>query len=199
MRVFDYSVATKHLMNIKKLVDEYREHRIMVLGDFNIDSVRWVADEFDQYYLPTYAGTNYNEFLNQMQQLPFYQLSNVTNAFGNVLDLVFVSELGYFEVVTDQSRIIERVQQDPAHVPYEITFTYCGKSTLLNNVRKEVMCYKSGHYERMKQQIEGINFQHEINNRDIESAFEFFNYKIIKLMKDNIPTKTITVNENKPV
>lgn len=84
-----------------------------------------------------------NEFLNQMQEMSFYQLSNVTNAFGNVFDLVFVNELGDVDILIDESRIIEKVQQDPAHVPYDITFTYCKKNTSMCVSRKEVICYKS--------------------------------------------------------
>lgn len=199
MRVFDISVAMKHVSNIKKLCNEFNEHRIMILGDFNITKARWTADESNQYYLPTNVDVNVNEFLKQMHELPFYQLSNITNAFGNVLDLVFVNELGEFDVSTDESTIIAKVQQDPAHVPYEITFTYCKKSTSFDKVSKEVICYKSGHYERMEQQIERTNFQHEINSRDAESAFEFFNETITRLMENNIPKKTITINGNKEV
>lgn len=83
MRLFDVTVATKHLVNITKLSCDFPEHRIMVLGDFNIKSVRWIADETNQCYLPMNVGMHENEFLNRMEQLPFHQMSNITNAFGN--------------------------------------------------------------------------------------------------------------------
>lgn len=76
MRVFNCDVAMKHVKNIKSLTQEFREHRIIVLGDFNMESVRWVADETNHQYLP--RNTNESEFLNQMQEMSFYQLSNIT-------------------------------------------------------------------------------------------------------------------------
>ncbi|KAJ6636812.1 hypothetical protein Bhyg_15407, partial [Pseudolycoriella hygida] len=88
---------------------------------------------------------------------------------------------------------------DRAHVPYEITFTYCKRNTSKKAVKKTVRCYKSGHYEIMNQQIEGINFQREINNRDLESAFEFFNTTMKRIMGNYIPVKTIKVHSNRPL
>lgn len=142
---------------------------------------------------------NEADFLNQMLEMSFYQLSNVKNAFGNVLDLIFVNELGDVEVSIDESQIVRVMQQDRAHVPYEITFTYCKKTTTKEIMMKEIRCYKSGHYERMKQQIEWINFQHEINNRDVDSAFDFFGTTMTRIMENNIPTKTIAMHSNRPV
>lgn len=134
-----------------------------------------------------------------MRNMSYYQLSNEKNAFNNVLDLVFVNEIGDFDMEVDKARIIGRNQQDPAHVPYEITFTYCKKDTSMKNRKTQVVCYKSGHYERMRQQLEQINFQHEINSRDIDSAMSFFHSTMETLVINNVPTKTITLNDNKPV
>lgn len=198
MRKFDLEVANKHVEMIKQMVLEYPRHRIMVVGDFNIDSVRWVADEFNSYYLPVGGSSSVNEFLKKMHEMSFYQLSNVKNKYGNVLDLVYISELGDVDMQVDKSKLIEEVQQDPAHVPYEIVFEYC-KAATTNIVMKEIICYKLGNYERLNQQIDGINFQHEINNRDIESAFEFVSSKITELVTNNVPKRMIRVNVNKPV
>lgn len=41
MKVFDLEVAMKHLVIIKRLTLEYLEHRIMVIGDFNILRYEW--------------------------------------------------------------------------------------------------------------------------------------------------------------
>lgn len=52
MKVFNYAVAMKHVKNIKRLCDEYRSHRIMVLGDFNMESVRWIVDDTNRQRVP---------------------------------------------------------------------------------------------------------------------------------------------------
>lgn len=124
MRVFELEVALKHTKIVKQLETYYSNHKILVVGDFNIDSVRWVADESNLYYLPVGARDREEEFFNAMHDLCFCQLSNITNKYGNVLDLVFVNEYTDVDLMVDKSRIIETMQQDQAHVPYEITFDY---------------------------------------------------------------------------
>lgn len=40
MRIFDNDIAMKHVKNVERLSEEFSEHRIMVLGDFHMNSVR---------------------------------------------------------------------------------------------------------------------------------------------------------------
>lgn len=73
------------------------------------------------------------------------------------------------------------------------------KMTNGNVYRKNVICYRQGNYEKICRILEGINFQHEINNRSIDSAFEFFHSTMESLVTNNIPRRTITINPNRPV
>ena len=133
-----------------------------------------------------------------MQGLPFFQLSNVKNKFQNVLDLVFVNDLGDVELSVDQSKIISTIQQDVSHVPYEIAFEYCNRGTSMNIVEREVICYKTGNYEHIMEELGMVDFTSEFNNRDVDSAFDFFYSTINALVAANIRKRTITVNLNRP-
>lgn len=174
MRVFDHEVAMKHIANIRELCQRFGRHMIMVIGDFNMNSLRWMSDENEEYYLPMNVNTNMECFLKGMHELSFFQLSNIKNKFGNVLDLVFVNELGDVELAVDKLKIIGAIQQDAAHVPYEISLGYCEKRTLTNNVEKEIVCYKIGNYERVMEEFTRIDFTSVFNERDVDSAFDFF-------------------------
>lgn len=198
MRVFDAAIAKIHCNNINDLTSKYPSHMIMVIGDFNIDSVKWEADETGTYYIPTRARIDASEFLQTMQDLSFHQMSNFPNYANNVLDLVYVNEPSDLSVAVDASRIIEPVQQDRAHVPYEITYKYSKENTLSGIKKSEVVCFRRGNYERMRQQLDGINFQHEINHRDLDSAFDFFYCTMQSLVQNNVPKTVIKTNENKP-
>lgn len=163
-----------------------------------MNGLRWMSDESDEYYLPMNVNTNMENFLKEMQELSFFQLSNIKNKFGNVLDLVFVNELGDVEVAVDKSKIIGAIQQDVAHVPYEISLEYCEKQTSMNCIEKEIICYKIGDYKRVMEELDRINFTSEFNERDVDSAFDFFYSTINRLVESNVPTKKIFVNLNKP-
>ena len=58
--------------------------------------------------------------------------------------------------------------------------------------------YPKGNYERMCQQLEAINFQHEFNLRDIDSAYEFFQHEMENLIQRNVPKITIKKYSTKP-
>lgn len=210
MSTFDYQIASKHYQRIKIIMENYRNHRIIVLGDFNLHDITWTADDDDQnVFLPhvTVASvtnqrrSNYNEnaldFLNKMIELPLCQMSNLRNTAQNVLDLLFVNASDDVVVSCDSFTIIEENQQDEFHIPFEIQIDYTEESTTTIEYTT-IRCYATGNYNRMCQQLEAINFQHEFNMRNIDSTYEFFNNTIKSLVEVNVRTKTIKLYTNKP-
>lgn len=135
-------------------------------------------------------------FNQKMASVPLYQMSNITNSAGNVLDSVFASCARDIKVNVDQYTIIEQSQQDEYHKPYEITLDYCAKSSVCIE-STTVYSYARGNYERMCQQLDNINFQHEINSRDVDSAYAFFNRTMTSLIQNNVPKITIIANTSK--
>lgn len=119
----------------------------------------------------------------RMLPLPMYQISNVKNSAGNVLDLVFVSDCTDVSLCIDPHSIIDADQQDEYHLPYDITIDYCTMGSMLNNEQENVpvFCYRRGNYERMCQQLDCINFAHEFNVCFI-SLMKLMNFSISKLM-----------------
>lgn len=212
MNTFSLEVALRHHKRIEWIVEKYRAHIIMVIGDFNLYDIVWSTDVDDEnVYLPklphqTNDASSQNrsmyhtsalEFLDKMLTLPMFQLSNIQNRYTNVLDLVFVNETSEFRIREDSNTIVERDQQDPSHKPYEINVDYSAESSCNVEV-KTIYCYKRGNYERLCAQLEAINFQHEFNMRDVDSAYEFFIRTVKDLVDRNVPTIRIKKYSNKP-
>lgn len=120
MSTFDYQTAVKHYERIKIAMETYINHRIIVLGDFNLHDIAWSADvNYNNAYLPhsiTNTATNqrrsqYNEaaldFLHQIMEIPLFQMSNFQNVAANVLDLMFVNKPADFAISKDQFTIVE--------------------------------------------------------------------------------------------
>ena len=122
------------------------------------------------------------DFLEKMLSLPLSQLSNFRNSASNVLELVFVNKPNEFNLNIDHSTIIDPDQQDLYHVPCTIEIEYTKKSSINIEMVTHYQ-YNKGNYERMCNQMEAINFQHEFNQRDIDSAYEFFHQTMIKMFR----------------
>lgn len=210
MSVFDLQIALKHYHHVKLIVEMYRNHKVIVMGDFNLHDISWSPDDEDENsYLPHTSNehnvnanrTRYQidalDFLDRMISLSLSQLSNFRNNALNVLDLVFANDSSGFNVTKDCHTIIDEIQQDARHIPYEIKMI-CGTNPSGNVENMTVYQYSKGHYERMTQQLEAINFQHEFNTRDVDSAYEFFVQTMKSLIERNVPKKTIKKYSNKP-
>lgn len=205
IRKFKDDVASEHLRRIHELIAEFPRHRIMLLGDFNLYNVRWTADESERYFVPTGLASHASQyfrgvarFLGDTLDVPLYQLSNIQNAASNVLDLLFVNDYVDVRIAVDQSMIIERSQQDICHMPYEILFEYSKRSIINQREKVNILCYKRGNYQRMCRQLDGVNFAHEVNRRNVNSAFDYFFDVMDTITRANVPSVTVTTNTNRP-
>lgn len=199
------NILLKHYGLVQQIMLLKKQSRVMVLGDFNLHSIKWKLDKSDTYYLPqnmvTHTDSEYfqtaSEFLEKIHHLPMFQLSNVTNIASNVLDLVFVN--GTDDVQSCEAPVaITRINEtDIYHPPLEITFEYHrGVPIPTTNKTTEVFAYDRGNYERMLQQLNEVNFAQVFDRMDVESAFDYFYEYLGRLINENIPKRLIKVNNN---
>lgn len=89
----DVSVYRDHNEAINS-IDLNENDKMLVLGDYNLPGIEWIWDDELGSFLPT--NFNYepaNHFLNEMTDSGFFQMCDITNKSGNVLDLVFTTDL----------------------------------------------------------------------------------------------------------
>lgn len=113
MSVFDMQIALKHYHHVKIIVEQYRNNKVIIVGDFNLHDINWSPDDDENAFLPhtsndhnaNVSRTRYQidalDFLVRMLSLPLSQLSNFQNNALNVLDLMFVNDSGAFNVTED--------------------------------------------------------------------------------------------------
>lgn len=210
MSTFDHRIALKLYKRIEFIISKYRNHRIIIIGDFNLHDIVWTHDDDNQsVYLPhanvdlitSQRRSRYNEnaldFLHKMMELPLFQMSNYRNSANNVLDLLFVNDPDDIVIAREQQTIIDSTQQDEYHIPIEIDIN-CTENSTTNIEYSTIYRYASGNYQRMCQQLEAVNFQHEFNARDVDSAFGFFHCTLNELIEQNVPKATFKLYSNKP-
>lgn len=204
MRKFQNSVANLHAECVRSLSESHPNHRIIVLGDFNLHSITWHADDTDTYFLQSGIeahDTEYHrgasEFLKEMQTLSLYQMSNVQNKSGNVLDLVFSSSFDDVHVTVDRSALIERDQQDLYHEPYEIIID-CYEYKSHEKSWIETYNYKRGDYQSICRLLKSVNFAHIYNGMNVENAFTHFYEVVLNAIDDYVPKIRIRKYSSKP-
>lgn len=187
----------KHYDRIRKIMLTESESRMAVMADFNLHQITWNLDDTDTFYLPqnitSHAESEYfklaSDFLQQMQGLPLYQLSNVKNLASNVLDLIFVNATGDMQCCNAPVALTKTTKTDPFHPPLEIQFEYhiskspCSASS---NETIEVLAYKKGDYVNMSRQLDELNFAQMFDQMDIESAFDCFYDLMNRLITENV-------------
>lgn len=90
---------------------------LIVLGDFNIDNVKWAksASEDDAYFVPD----RNHKLLRSLGEMGLYQLNNIENSYGNVLDLAFVNKKDAMKL-SETKKICALTKVVPFHPPFEI-------------------------------------------------------------------------------
>lgn len=200
-------ILLKHYRLIQQVILREKESRVAVLGDFNLYDITWNLDDTDTHFLPqnivSHTESSYFttalDFLQKMQSLPTYQLSNEKNIASNVLDLLFVNGTDDIQLCNAPVAITLNTEIDKFHIPLEITFEYQVGQTLQPSTETiEVFSYKKGNYERMSQQLDAINFAQVFDKMDVESAFNYFYVLMDRLIIENIPIIHIKRNNNRP-
>lgn len=200
-------ILLKHYNLVQQLMLIETDSRIVVLGDFNLHNIVWNLDDTDTFYLPQNIASHTEsvyfrtalEFLQKMQELPMFQLSNATNVASNVLDLVFVNGTDDVQSCNAPVAITKVDEIDVFHPPLEISYEYhIGEVLPSSSETIEVYSYKRGNFERMSQELNEVNFAEVFNTFDVESAFDYFFELINSLIVENIPKVRIRRNNNRP-
>lgn len=202
----DRIILAKHFHLVHQLTSSETDSRIVVVGDFNLKKIVWNADDTNSFYLPqnilSHDQSDYFksalDFLQSIQGLPMFQLSNIKNIASNVLDLVFVN--GYEDVQTCQAPAVIAKANGIAkfHPPIEISFEYHPDVVNQPSETVEIQLYNKGNYDRILRQLNAIDFAHIFQDLDVEAAFDYFYSLINQLIKENVPTIRVKKNNNKP-
>lgn len=109
---------------VKLILEKYHSPNLCAIGDFNSPSIQWVNDEENPPFLiPIFAETKHERlFLEKISNLGFFQVLNLPNSRGMMLDLVFVNMIN--EVTVSHVSQTELLDQNTQHHS-AISITLC--------------------------------------------------------------------------
>lgn len=94
-----WEIYDAHLNFINKVISLMNDNdKIIVMGDFNLPLVSWVADDNPRSLRPESENVDSISVLNRFASLGVFQINNIHNSNNKLLDLVFVDELDSVEI-----------------------------------------------------------------------------------------------------
>ena len=97
-------IYNQHLLAINSITNKMNDSdKILVLGDFNLPSVKWLSLPDSEALTPLTSDANVNlytfEIVNRFSDINLYQINSVSNCYDRILDLAFVNYTQYFEII----------------------------------------------------------------------------------------------------
>lgn len=197
-------IYVDHLRAIDKIEDSMSLGDISVYcGDWNLPNTSWINDD-DGFGLVPIIGESQcakaiitRHVTDHLLNRGLSQLCNLSNKYGNVLDLVYTNmpELTLFERA--DMLIIPDDISDDAHTQVSLTIE-C--EPILDSIGStpSIYCYKKANYEAMCEYLKSFNFGDLFNLNDANEMVDSLYDILYDAIERFVPKTTVRTN-NKPI
>lgn len=162
---------------------------IVCLGDYNLPNLVWHFDEEILAYLPINASTEQELALAEaMMSAGFYQVNDLLNVNGKLLDLVFVSDQSIIDLFESPYALLK---VDAHHKPFILTVDACSRdedssATFTSNFDYD---FNNCDYEELNARIASIDWQIVLNHVSIDDAVSAFYSTIHHVIQSTVPVR----------
>lgn len=169
---------------------------VIVCGDFNQPGVKWIKADDGDYFLPMNVSTEGGiAMFDSMFDCGYHQLSNIKNAAGNVLDLVFTNNYYEFSLIESVRPLIK---SDMWHKAIEIEMTIEGIEPSATRP-SSIYAYNSADFDSMNQfLIENATLCGINRIDDLGNAFHLFGNVLHEAMDLFVPKVTVERSTDPP-
>lgn len=113
---------------VEDLISKYLDHKFIICGDFNLPGISWSNDNDGLIYSTTSSPRGYC-VPESLAANNFYQVNNVFNSFGSILDLIFVTHYN----LNVYKAPISAVPEDHYHPALSIDLTPVNTQPLISS------------------------------------------------------------------
>lgn len=158
-------IYCNHLDAIESMMSEINNSdTLLLLGDFNFGNVvTWQENDSGFDYLPFLGNSNsikankVREATNRMIDCGLFQISNVKNKSGNVLETVYTNMPELTTTSLADFPLLPSYKSDDFHVPLMCTIE-CAPTLLPNTTRDPVFCFRKANFDLIREHLNGIDF-----------------------------------------
>lgn len=183
------TVYSDHLKAINTILNKLKStDNVILVGDFNLPSVSWIATPDSNNLVPTRSSDSSAEFINSLFDNCLFQVNSIRNSYGRLLDLIFVHEPNDFSI---QRHAPISSPEDIYHPTLELTC--CCSFPLQNkNMSKgaKQFCFKKTNFEILHLQISRIDWLEVLSscNDDLDLCVNTFYHILNDCFLASVPS-----------
>ena len=162
---------------------------LFLYGDSNLRNVEWLPSDFDDHlYDPVNIHDEFQTFLTTVQSLGLYQINNLTNTSGNVLDTIFTNVISNF---TLKEAILKLTSKTSIHHRIlNLEYIYSDAKHHINNDKTYVFDYDNADYASINNDINNLVINEA--DYDINEYANKLNLALKGIIEKHVPKKLIT-------
>lgn len=185
------AVYHRHLNVVKKVCENVNSETTVILyGDFNLPSLKWIAsDIFENSYIPINVTNEVEQItIESCNDLGLHQMNNVLNDNCRILDLFWINEPDICVCRKCDNNILYNEVHHKA-LKIEVEFTYFIK----DDIHKEYfMDFSNANYDKINDHLNSIDWRLIFNNKNtLESKVDKFYEIVNNTIKKNVQMKEV--------
>lgn len=188
------SVYEQHASCIQEICDAASNNdTILILGDYNLSRLTWRYDSDINAYLPNNASSESEISLTEsVVASGLFQVLNVYNHYGRLLDLAFVNNPDNVEVYEPPLPLLP---PDNHHKPFLLNLFL---STMLrdDNDSDIQFDFRSYDVDAVCRHICAVDWDSILNDRTVNDAVNVFYDRIYSIIRENVPRRNRRTNRS---
>lgn len=174
-----------HTSSIEHLISSTNPTSILLCGDYNLPLIKWPKSNQGLFASGTMSNTSTN-LVDSFSYYNFYQLNQVPNARGCLLDLVFSS----FDTPTVQLANTPIVSPDSYHPSLFVSFPFPTPITAQDT--HKYRDYKSADYKSMLRYLGSLDWENTFSLYSIDDSAVVFNDALLSSINKFVPIKVFS-------
>ncbi|KAL5239520.1 hypothetical protein ACI65C_006930 [Semiaphis heraclei] len=174
-----------HTSSIEHLISSTNPSSILLCGDYNLPLIKWSKSNQGLFASGTMSNTS-THLVDSFSYYNFYQLNQVPNARGCLLDLVFSS----FVTPTVQLANTPIVSPDSYHPPLFVSFPFPTPITAQDT--HEYRDYKSADYKSMLRYLGSFDWENTFSLYSVDDSAVVFNDALLSTIHKFVPIKVFS-------
>lgn len=160
---------------------------ILICGDFNCPSVKWVNQSFSIVLNPTEVENKFASIVDTFNFLEFKQFNNILNKNNRILDLILCSK----NRVNNISRCdTPLVNEDDHHPAVEFLFDVNNYEYLKDHPRYHFN-FRMGNYDAINLELSRINWEVVLGGSDVDTSVHVLYDILDRLIVEYVPKTKI--------
>ncbi|XP_075157713.1 uncharacterized protein LOC142230979 [Haematobia irritans] len=168
---------------------------LIVLGDFNLPYVSWLHSSESESLIPVISNSISNNFLHSLLNLGLFQINDIFNSHGRLLDLVFVNRT--FNISLESCHALTQ-PEDRYHptIILHVAAPNLPRSRYTNSNRE--YCFAKTNYTILNSLLSAVNWDDILDSNDITELASRF-YSILQdCISKSVPRIIINDNSGPP-